>query len=373
MAAAVGALFLAALLPLAATATVSSALPGRIGEPATTAALAARPPALQPDTRIAVVGDVGTGAPDALAVAGDLAEAGQPDPFDGLILLGDNVYPDGEASRLDATVFDPYGPVLDAGAELLPVIGNHDEGFAAEQVAAFGMPGRWYAQHLGDVLFIGLDSTMAEDPAQLAWLQQTLATADAPWIVAAMHHPPFSAGVHGSDEDTRESFVPLFEQYGVDLVLAGHDHDYQRSVPIDGITYVVSGAGAKVRSTGSADFTAASAAVLHFVELGVWPDRLEITAVSLDGVFDKAIVYPHMPAMLSADAIPIGGLLMDGVGSGLRLAALAIAAWAVVTLVTRFLPAALAVRAERILAVASTMTVLTLLGGLGLVAVTLLI
>jgi hypothetical protein len=134
------------------------------------------------------------------------------------------------------------------------------------------------------------------------------------------------------------------------------------------VTYVVSGGGAKVRSTGEAGFTAYSSAVLHFVELAVWDNRIELSAISLDGVFDHTTITPHMPQMLSADAIPIGGFLNGETASGIRLTGLAIGAWALVTLVSRFMPAALAVRVEKVLAVASTMTVIALIGSVVLVA-----
>ena len=54
-----------------------------------------------------------------------------------------------------------------------------------------------------------------------------------------MHRPPFSSGKHGGHEATLEAFVPLFEEYGVDLVLAGHDHNYERTESIGGVTYIV--------------------------------------------------------------------------------------------------------------------------------------
>lgn len=66
-------------------------------------------------------------------------------------------------------------------------------------------------------------------------------------------------------------------------VLAGHDHDYQRSLPQDGVTYVVSGAAAKLRPTGSQPFNAVSASTRHFVDLLVHPDRLELRAVDQQG------------------------------------------------------------------------------------------
>ena len=80
----------------------------------------------------------------------------------------------------------------------------------------------------------------------------------------------------------RDAFAPLFERYGVQLVLSGHDHDYQRSEPINGVTYVVSGAAAGTRRTGEADFTAVSFSWHHFVDIDVFADRLVLRAVNQD-------------------------------------------------------------------------------------------
>ena len=146
------------------------------------------------------------------------------------------------------------------------------------------MPGRWYAEHLGPVLFIGLDSTQPDDADQRAWLETTLAGATEPWRVVALHHPPYSAGYHGSQQAVRDAFEPLFAEYGVQLVLTGHDHDYQRSVPIDGVTYVVSGGAATLRPTGRADFTAVSWSDYHFLDIAVWADHLELRAIGQDGL-----------------------------------------------------------------------------------------
>lgn len=263
-----------------------------IGAPETTIVLPASATERAPALRLAVLGDVGTGGPEEWATAGLAAEAASERQFDGLVLLGDNVYPNGDPSRLDATVFDPFAPILDQGTTLLPVLGNHDvqDGHAAGQVAAFGLPGRWYAVDLGAVLFIGLDSNLVGDGSQAAWLEATLREAGHEWIIVAMHHPPYSAGIHGSDRSVRREWVPLFEQYGVDLVLAGHDHDYQRSEIINGVTYVVSGGGAGTRLTGAADFTAYSASVLHYVDVKVGDGWMEVVAHSAAGPFDYVVI-----------------------------------------------------------------------------------
>ena len=103
------------------------------------------------------------------------------------------------------------------------------------------------------------------------------------WTIAAMHHPAYSAGHHGSEPAVRQAWGPLFADAGVRLVLAGHDHDYQRSIPQDGVTYVVSGAGAKTRRVGQQDFTAVSSATLHYLDLLVYDDHLIGRAIDQDG------------------------------------------------------------------------------------------
>jgi len=74
----------------------------------------------------------------------------------------------------------------------------------------------------------------------------------------------------------------------VQLVLSGHEHDYERSRPINGVTYVVSGAGSETRRTGREDFTAAAWSWHHFLDISVYPDRLVVRAVNQDvRVFDE--------------------------------------------------------------------------------------
>ena len=91
----------------------------------------------------------------------------------------------------------------------------------------------------------------------------------------------------------REVFAPVFAEHHVQLVLSGHEHDYQRSEPIDGVTYVVSGAAAGTRRTGEASFTAVSFSWHHFVDVAVFDDRLVLRAVNQDlRVADEAIVRP---------------------------------------------------------------------------------
>lgn len=252
--------------------------------------------------RLAVAGDVGTGDEAEIRTASTMDAVEGSVDYDALLLLGDNVYPDGDPAYLTRTVFDPFSEVLDGDTQLLSVLGNHDvqNGNGDAQAAALGMPDRWYSTTIDDVLVVSLDSTRPDDPEQLAWLTETLKGSDATWNIAMMHHPAYSGGYHGSSLDVREAFSPIFEKYGVQLVLAGHDHDYQRSQLIDGVTYVVSGAAAKLREARRADFSEVAWSVHHFVDIGIWPDRLELRAIDQNGnVFDEATLTPQteMPSV----------------------------------------------------------------------------
>jgi 3',5'-cyclic AMP phosphodiesterase CpdA len=237
-----------------------------------------------PAVHIAVAGDVGDSGSRLDATGTAIADLGSTTPYDAVLLVGDNVYPSGDPAKLPETVFVPFASVLDQGAQLLAILGNHDvkEGNGPEQMSALGMPGRWWAEPIGDVLLVGLDSNTPDDPQQMRFLERTLAATGATWKIVALHHPPYSAGYQGSDKDAREAFAPRFERYGVQLVLSGHEHDYQRSEPINGVTYVVSGAAAGTRRTGEEDFTAVSFSWHHFVDIGVFADRLVLRAVNQD-------------------------------------------------------------------------------------------
>jgi tartrate-resistant acid phosphatase type 5 len=78
------------------------------------------------------------------------------------------------------------------------------------------------------------------DSVQAAWLQAALANATQPWKVVYFHHPPYSSGSHGNNPDLQWPF----EEWRADLVLSGHDHNYERLV-VDGLPYFVNGAGGR--------------------------------------------------------------------------------------------------------------------------------
>ncbi len=247
--------------------------------------------------RLAAAGDVGTGGTEEYDTAAAMDALEGSVEYSALLLLGDNVYEDGDPSKVDEVVFAPFAGVLDGGTKLLPVLGNHDQdsGFGDAQAAALGMPDRWYSTSIGDVLIVSLDSTRPDDPDQLDWLTSELAGSSARWTIVEMHHPPYSGGAHGSSLDVRDAFSPLFEEYGVQLVLSGHDHDFQRSQIINGVTYIVSGAAAKLRDAHRADFAEVAFSTYHFVDISVGADSIDVQAVDQQGqVLDRvSIGGPH--------------------------------------------------------------------------------
>jgi 3',5'-cyclic AMP phosphodiesterase CpdA len=275
---------------------IGAYLTHRIGGPPQTWEVVPFPPGEQPVFRVALVGDVGDGGTHEHEVANAIEEQSRTDPYDVLMLLGDNVYPSGDPDRIQSTVYEPFGAVLDGGTELFAILGNHDDagGEGDAQLEALGMPGRWYSVRRGDMLGIALDSNDPTNPEQLAWLDETLATTDATWKLVGLHHPPYSSGFHGSNDDVRRAFTPLFEKYGVQVVFSGHEHDYQRTNPISGVTYIVTGAGSRTRRTGTDDFTAVAYSTHHYVDMSIFDDHILLRAIDQDGEqFDEAVIWPR--------------------------------------------------------------------------------
>jgi 3',5'-cyclic AMP phosphodiesterase CpdA len=107
---------------------------------------------------------------------------------------------------------------------------------------------RYYAFKKGDVAFFALDSNYM-DPNQLSWIDQNLQNTKSKWKICYFHHPLYNEGrSHGPDLDLRTQLTPLFKRYGVNLVLSGHEHVYERIKPQDNIYYLVLGNSAKLMS-----------------------------------------------------------------------------------------------------------------------------
>jgi hypothetical protein len=202
--------------------------------------------------------------------------------FDGdLVLFGTQASQYG--AWLDHAWKDSTG-LLTLGQQLIVAIAGNHEAESAQFFGNFVLPGDGpYAETFasfdaGNTHFAVIDDqAVASSPdgdeakAQMTWLDQDLARAEAnrsarPFLVVVHHRGDFSTGESGADEDVisaRDRIVPIVRAHGVDLVINGHDHDYERTKPLSGppgapvvdpagTTYVVcAGAGADASPPGA--------------------------------------------------------------------------------------------------------------------------
>jgi 3',5'-cyclic AMP phosphodiesterase CpdA len=145
-----------------------------------------------------------------------------------------------------------------------------------------------------DVRFFALNSGYF-DAEQLEWLREELSKSTERWKIAFFHHPIYSSGGrHGPDIPLREQLEPLFIQYGVDAVFAGHEHFYERIKPQHGIAYFISGGAGKLRKGNirTSEITAAGFdRDRHFMIVEIAGDRMYFQTVSRTGVtVDSGVV-----------------------------------------------------------------------------------
>jgi hypothetical protein len=109
-----------------------------------------------------------------------------------------------------------------------------------------------------------------------------------------MHKPPYSSGGHGSDTSLRKALEPVLVKHRVQLVLAGHDHNYERMLPQQGVHHVVTGGGGVgTRPVGESAFTAFSEDVIHFMVAEVRGDQMMLHAVDATGTQFDSVIIPR--------------------------------------------------------------------------------
>ena len=203
--------------------------------------------------KFAAIGDFGTGDDGQAGIAAQILRDHKASPLDLVIAVGDNIYPDGGGRHFAKKFERPYSGLIREGVKFHAVLGNHDvkDGRTDQcHYPHFNMSGQcYYTVKKGDGLaeFFMMDSTDF-DATQAGWLEGVLKESTAKWKIAVFHHPIYSSGqTHGSDLGLRRVIEPLLTRYGVNVVLSGHDHTYERVKPQQGIQYFVTGAGGKVR------------------------------------------------------------------------------------------------------------------------------
>ena len=240
--------------------------------------------------RIWALGDSGTANYAQGAVRDAYYDFNAESHADVLLMLGDNAYPDGTDDEFQQAVFDAtyaYESILKSSV-LWSTFGNHD-GHKADSTTVsgpyydiFDFPTAgeagglasgteaYYSFDYGNIHFICLNSVdIDKNPGSVMfqWLESDIESTDQDWVIAFWHYPPYSKGSHDSDTASqltmmRENALPILEDVGVDLVLSGHSHSYERSFFLDshyGTSETLSSTMLKDSGSGRVDDTGAYA------------------------------------------------------------------------------------------------------------------
>jgi acid phosphatase type 7 len=247
--------------------------------------------------------------------------------------LGDLAYDNGTFAEFEANYF-----ALNAGLmSRLPFFatpGNHEyvTDNAAPYLAGHVAPvsgvtsadmGRYYSFDWGDAHFVSIDSNLLQKDAatrMLSWLDKDLAATRKFWKIVFVHHPPYPTGAHVGDPVcvlVQQEVNPIVESHGVQLVLSGHEHGYERSFPLvanqpvsagtPSTTYVISGGGgAAMETVGSLPQTALSMQAYNYLRVDVAGPALTLKSITLDGtVIDMVTLNP--PPVIAPDGVVTAG------------------------------------------------------------------
>jgi hypothetical protein len=214
-------------------------------------------------TRIWVLGDPGTRKKAEREVRDAYYKWTGDRATDFWLMLGDNAYTSGKDFEYQGAVFQVFDAMLRKSV-LWPCLGNHDAGSANSPIQfgvyfdIFTLPVQaqaggvmsgseaYYSFDYANIHVVCLDSSdspWAKTGLMLRWLKADLEANKQDWLIAYCHHPPYTKGSHDSDQDrdsearmrmVRETFLPLLEEHGLDVMMTGHSHAYERSFLLDG-------------------------------------------------------------------------------------------------------------------------------------------
>jgi len=280
-----------------------------------------------------VLGDSGQGTSAQWKIS-QVIRKEQPD----LVLhCGDLVYGGINDRSVDWKLFNYYQPHM-ASTPYYMVVGNHDLNCCVGDGAPDYDPINWffnatnfqnsfylptnsvtrtkhyYSFDAGDAHFVGLynpwfaDYDFTRDAGQYSWLTNDLARSGKPWKFIFMHMPLATSGGHFNRDDNTNSIndstelmnllLPVAERYGVQLVMGGHDHNFERFAPTNGVHHLVTGGGGgavyemKQRHPASAQFWATN----HCTRVTVSNEMAVIEALDVQGkVFDSFVISRALP------------------------------------------------------------------------------
>ncbi len=207
-------------------------------------AVAVWPASASADTGILAVGDFGVGGTTERDLGVSMKRFSSRHPLAKLLVtLGDNDYTE-SPSAFHTNWVASFGWLGGAGLDVAGTLGNHDVRVnrGRYEFDELHMPRAHYRRTVGYVQFFILNSNSV-NARQTDWLKTVLPASTATWKIAVFHHPAWTCGEYRSNAAVVQHWVPLFEQYGVQLVLSGHDHNYQRFGSRNGVRYIVHGGG----------------------------------------------------------------------------------------------------------------------------------
>jgi hypothetical protein len=253
--------------------------------------------------RFAAIADTGSSTKNQYAVGRAMTRYHAQNPFNTVIMVGDNIYTNGEISKIKEAFEVPYADLLKQGVKFYAALGNHDvrtaNGDRQVEYPPFNMQGKHYYTHEhAGVKFLVLETSSIVDPnsteraTQLAWLDRELAASKAKWNIVYGHHNIYSAGVYKVNELMRRDITPILKKHKVKLWINGHDHNYQRSRSIDGTTYLVcGGGGAHLYPVKPQPWSAFAQSIHSFGIVEVYQDQILLTGIDSQGkIIDRGLV-----------------------------------------------------------------------------------
>jgi predicted phosphodiesterase len=272
---------------------------------------------LKPNSvRFAVIGDMGTGEKPQYEVAEQMMRERQKFPFEFVITVGDNIQSGpSDASNIEEKFARPYKPLLDAGINFYAVLGNHDSS-NARFYKPFNMNGqKYYTFQKNNVRFFALDSNYM-DKRQFSWFEKELKNSGSDWKICYFHHPLYtSAAFHGPSTDLRLILEPLLMKYGVQIVLSGHNHVYERIKPQNGVYYFTEGASGELRKGNlrKTDLTAVGYDQdRSFMLVEIAGDEFHFQTISRTGLTVDSGMIQRRPAISGEASRPALRAVHDG-------------------------------------------------------------